>query len=268
VLKADISLILPTRRRASLVYRLLDSIKETTADPDKLEIILYVDEDDSESYGISYPALPITKLINPPGNTMGKITNICYEASIGRYIMLLNDDVIFHTPKWDLVVKDAFRQFSDDIALLYGNDLDQGKKVPTFPIVSRTVCKIMGNICPSEYVNLHIENHLFDIFKKLGRLGYKRIRYLKDVIFEHQHYVLGKSKIDKTYVKKAPELDDRLFIAMDEDRHRMAIKIAQYIERQNHSEYQPPSKNYSKLGKAVRRLLKTISFSKVKTESY
>lgn len=256
--KIDISLILPTRNRASLVYRLLDSIKETSSETEKLEIMLYVDEDDSESCRISYPDLPIIKLINPPGNTMGKITNICYEASLGRYIMLLNDDAIFHTPKWDLTIKDAFCQFLDDVALVYGNDLDQGKKVPTFPIVSRTVCKIMGNICPSEYVNLHIENHLFDIFRKLGRLGYKRIIYLKDVIFEHRHYALGKSKIDKTYIKKAPELDDRLFIAMDEDRYRMAIKIAQYIEKQNCSEYQSHLKNYSKLKKAVRRLVKTI----------
>jgi len=123
--------------------------------------------------------------------------------------MLINDDVVFSHPRLGTrAFREAATRYPDDIALVYGNDLDQGEAVPTFPIVSRTVCDVLGEICPRGYRHLHIESHLLDIFKQLARLGYKRICYLDDVIFEHMHYVVGKASIDLTYAKRSQRLDD------------------------------------------------------------
>ncbi|MBI4242882.1 MAG: glycosyltransferase, partial [Planctomycetes bacterium] len=111
---AKISIILPTRNRQSSVYRLLDSISRTTDNPQDLEIILYTDEDDLESRSISYNTLTLIKLTGP-SKPMGAITNICYKASTGRYVFLMNDDVVFQTPHWDTTVLMTFEKFPDGI---------------------------------------------------------------------------------------------------------------------------------------------------------
>jgi hypothetical protein len=226
----QISLLLPTRGRAALVQRLFASLIQTTEDLRRLEVVLYIDEDDLESRNISHPELSLIKIVGSPGRTMGNMNRACYESSRGRHLMLVNDDVIFRTPYWDARVLEVANRFPDDIALIYGNDLDQGKAVPTFPIVSRTVCDVLGEICPSGYRHLHIESHLLDIFKQLASLGHERICYMDDVIFEHMHYVVGKSAVDSTYAKKNQRLDDLLFFALDDERAFKAKLLARHIE--------------------------------------
>ena len=226
---AKISIILPTRGRQSSVYRLLDSIVKTTDNPEDLEIILYTDEDDLESQGISYNALTLIKLTGP-SKPMGAITNICYKASTGRYIFLMNDDVIFQTLHWDKTVLMTFEKFQDGIALIYGNDLYKGEGIPTFPIISRTFCGLMDGVCPSGYIRFHIEYHILDIFRRLSHRGYKRIAYLPHVIFEHMHYTIGKSEPDNTYTFKNNTDDEMLFITSSRERYYLALKLAQYIK--------------------------------------
>jgi hypothetical protein len=53
---------------------------------------------------------------------------------------------------------------------------------------------------------------------------------MEDVVFEHMHYVVGKSALDATYVKKNQRLDDLLFIALDEERAFAAKILARTIE--------------------------------------
>ncbi len=226
----NFSILLPTRRRPSLVYKLFESIVKTTHDIQSVEIVLYMDADDTASHNIDMPALKIVKIIKPPGNSMGMMFKECYKKSSGRYIILMNDDVVFSSVGWDKAVVNAFSKFSDDIVFVYGNDLDQGERSPTIPILSRKACELMGGICPEGYLNLHIESHLLDTFKQLKRFGHDRIVYLNDVIFEHLHYTVGKSKHDNTYIKKDPGFDDRLFIALDGDRRFTAMKLAKSIE--------------------------------------
>jgi hypothetical protein len=227
---AQISLLLPTRERPALVHRLFDSLIRTTADLGTLQVVLYVDEDDRASQEICRPELSLVKIVGHPQQTMGKMNQTCYDASQGRYVMLVNDDVVFRSRHWDTRVLEAANRYPDGIMLIYGNDLDQGEAVPTFPIVPRTACQILGGISPLGYRNLHIESHLLDIFKRLARIGHNRICYLDDVIFEHMHYVMGKAAADSVYIKKNQRADDLLFIALDEERAFKAQLLAQRIE--------------------------------------
>jgi hypothetical protein len=238
------SLFLPTRGRAALVQRLFDSLVQTTADLERMEIVLYIDEDDHESREISHPELSLVKIVSSPGQTMGNMNRACYEASHGRHVMLVNDDVVFRTQGWDHRILETASQFSDEVALIYGNDLDQGAAVPTFPIVSRTVCEVLGEICPRGYRNLHIESHLLDIFRQLARLGHNRICYLNDVIFEHMHYAVGKAAADSVYIKKNQRADDLLFIALDEERAFKAKLLAQRIGAAHHYSSAEAGKEY------------------------
>jgi hypothetical protein len=226
----EISLVLPTRGRPALVSRLLESIVHTTAAPERLEVVALLDTDDDSRREIQWPDLGVERLLGPPGRTMGSMTRTGFEASRGRYVMLLNDDVVFRTAGWDVQVTAAFGQFADDIALVYGNDLDQGRARPTLPFLSRVVADLIGGVCPLSYHNLHIESHLFDIFRQLARLGQPRIVYLGDVVFEHMHCALGKSAVDSTSIKRDKQHDDVLFISLDGERRHLARRIARHID--------------------------------------
>lgn len=230
----DFSILLPSRGRLASLDRLLRTMVATTHNPGAVEVVLYIDEDDEVTQGISCPELELVKLIKPR-ETMGKMTNITYEASRGRLVMLMNDDVIFRTSDWDIRVRESFRLFNDEIALVYGNDLYQRGGVGTFPILTRTACEIMGGICPSEYKCSHIDTHLYDIFRKLALLGYQRCLYLPQVIFEHMHYEAGKSAMDEIYKAKNPPVDGLTYISWDDERTWLANRLAQYIEEKSES---------------------------------
>lgn len=227
----DISILLPTRKRPNFLLRLFDSLKETTARPENLEVVLYADEDDEETLSVEYGGLNIVRLVRPPGATMGAINTACYEASTGRYVLLANDDLVFRTRGWDEAFMDAFARHPDGIALVYANDLFQEGRVPNFPALSRTACEVMGGICPTEYIRVSIDIHIFDIFKKLARMGHSRIVYLPEVVIEHMHYEAGKAPLDMTYANRENITDDVLYLAWEDERSYIARKLAEYIEK-------------------------------------
>ncbi len=233
-----LSLLLPTRGRPGFVAEFLQSVISSASDLQSLEVVVTIDQDDVESQGITCPPpLQMVKMVGSPGRPMGLMNQQCYEASSGRYVMLVNDDVLCRTEGWDALIYKTFSQFSDNIALVYGNDLDQGAHVPTFPILSREACQAMGGLCPISYWNLHIESHIFDIFKQLKRLRHDRIVYLPTLVFEHLHHTLNKSEADQTSKKHDTRADDWLFIALDDDRYRVAHCLARLIEDGRAGEY-------------------------------
>jgi len=215
----DISLILPTRERPALARQALDSVARTAARPQQLEVVLYVDLDDVPSHGIGHPDLRVVKLIRPRAR-MGAITQACYAASAGRYLMLLNDDVVCRTDGWDAAVLGRFGRYPDDVALVWGNDLFRGDTLPSHPILSRTGCEIMGGVCPPKYHRDYIDAHIYDVFCALRRHGHDRLVYLPDVVFEHMHVEAGKAPADNTSVKRRKTDDELTYIAWAEERRR------------------------------------------------
>jgi len=225
----NFSIILPTRDHPTLAKRLFESIVKTTSEPDSLEIVLYTDKDDTESCMLSHPSLSISKL-SGEGETIGNITRKCYEKSAGRFIMLANDDMIFQTKDWDKKVLEAFSRFKDEVALVYGNDLYYGRRMSTFPILSRTACELMDKICPAQYRRHCIDPHVLDIFKRLERLGHERAAYLGKVIFEHMHNELGILINDPEAMPQSDEDDQDLYFKFADNRQQIAQKMADYIE--------------------------------------
>ncbi len=183
---ATLSLIVPTRGRAEQLRRLLASLAETAAHPEALEVVVVADEDDPASHAVRCAGLNVRTVIVPPGLTMGALNTAGYEASSGRYLMLLNDDVLARTPGWDERVLACFRACPDEVVLVHVNDLIFGDELCTFPVVSRCLCELAGGICPREYVRYRIDDHIGDLFNLLAVLGERRTFYLRDVVFEHR----------------------------------------------------------------------------------
>ena len=221
---AKISLLLPTRGRPHLVRRLFDSLALCTESLDDLEVIVYLDDDDTTHSEISDDRFSMIKIIGPRLN-MGAYNTACLGRASGDLIMLMNDDVIVRTSGWDRTVAELARTVPDGIFLAYPNDLHIGKRMCTFPICTKKACELLLKPYPEEYKAYFLDWHVFDIFKRLRAMGHPRIFYLEDVIFEHCHYMAGKAELDATYEVRDYYQDDWTFLTLRPLRQRMAERL-------------------------------------------
>ena len=210
----------------------MESILATTHNPDELEVILVVDSDDKQSIRFQTDGLHLKHVQVPPGLTMGALNMSGYRAATGKYLLLLNDDVILRTPGWDVLVLAAFRSVPDGIVLVHVNDLVFKDSLCIFPFQTREFCLLAGGICPEGYLRYRIDDHVHNIFDLISLLGQQRRIFLPDVVFEHMN-------VDATAgdaVQYAPEssihkVDTRLFDSLLPERKRIALEAMLRIER-------------------------------------
>ncbi len=183
------SLIVPTRGRSAPLRRMLDSVADTAAHPERIEVVLVVDADDPASLA-THTRLAVRHAVVPPGQTMGALNNAGFAASTGDFVMLLNDDVIVRTRGWDAIALRCFRRFPDPFVLLHVNDTLMRDHLCTFPLTSRALYELCGEVCPAEYERYRIDDHIEDVFNLLAVMGERRVVYLPDVVFEHDNATL------------------------------------------------------------------------------
>lgn len=185
-LPISLSLLLPTRLRPELLRRFLDSAAAMARNPGQIEVVLYIDDDDSSTIGIDSPRLNLTRL-RGPRMPMSQLNSACAECSSGQLLMLTNDDVIVETRDWDQAIEDLRAQYADEIFLAWPRDGVMDARLATFPILSRRACSLLCEPFGSGYRRLFIDAHVMDIFIRLRALGQNRMHYLGDVMFRHCH---------------------------------------------------------------------------------
>ena len=231
------SIVVPTRGRPDSLRRLLDSFKVTTTRLETVEIILVIDVDDSKTVEFVYDEFPVKRVVVHPGLTMGALNMAGYEVSSGKYIMLLNDDVIVRTRDWDEKVLAAFKTYADEIVLVHVNDKIFEEKLCTFPFLSRKYCELAGGICPPDYVRYRIDDHIYNVFNLLAVLGKIRILYLPDVVFEHRNFVLNASKLAEYRPdEKIHQIDTKRFNELLPERKALALRLMDHIDRRSASD--------------------------------
>ncbi len=167
-----------------------------------------------------------------PGKNMGELNQTAFKASSGKYVFLVNDDIIVQTSHWDARIIEEVERYPDGLFLIHVNDLLFKEHLCTFPLVSRTYCDIAGGICPDEYYRHRIDDHIYNVFNMLSYLGHKRIIYLPDVVFEHEHYTLDDDGKRVYYMEnEINESDVELFEKLFEQRKELTIQLAEHIEK-------------------------------------
>src|ERR1022692_2783693 len=96
-MQETISFIIPTRGRPDSLLRLCNSIRANTRHLEQLEVVLVVDHDDEPSVAFQYEGLNIRKVEVAPGLAMGSLNMAGYRAATGKYLMLLNDDIVLRS---------------------------------------------------------------------------------------------------------------------------------------------------------------------------
>lgn len=228
-----ISFLLPTRGRSDLVNRFFSSIVETTSHLKDIEVVLYLDEDDTGSHNLDSADFRVVRIVGPM-LSMGGFNSACLEKATGDVIILANDDMVIRTPGWDSRIRALHAKFKDQIYFSYPNDLFREGRIPVFPIISRRVCKLLDDPYPAVYQKYFIEVHLFDIFKRLQHAGFDRIYYYDNVRFEHLHYRAGKATYDETYslARNKRFDDDMTFVALTAMRSKNANRLISAIRNE------------------------------------
>ena len=196
-IKDLISILIPTRQRPRNVKRVIESALTTADEPSKIEFVFYVDNDDK-----TFPKSVVNKQIRVIYGQrvwISLISNILYTNSKGEIIMYGGDDIIFRSKSWDTVVRNQFTEVLDKICLVYTNDgVKQSQDIARHGFVHRRWFNVLGSAFPSGRV-VPIDLWCTDVARKLNR-----IRYIEDIIIEHNHYRQGgKAKNDPTYTHAA-----------------------------------------------------------------
>ena len=172
-----VSVLLPTRGRPEWMLKAVSSIITNAAHPEKVQILLNIDNDDINSYHEAYAKLeaitPNYKVIYSPrglgyGDLHTHVNDLCAIAG-GEYLFLWNDDALLMTPAWDEILEEhrdglhgnpvAVIQIDNSDSWIYG-----------FPFVHYDIYNAMGHFS----LNAHNDTWMHEV---ANRSGVERIEW-------------------------------------------------------------------------------------------
>lgn len=246
-----ISLIMPFRERILLLNNLFTSLKRTTRHPERVEVIMAIDEDDqilnnytteriqkeNKEFDIRfYRTTRSDHFIRDYWNPAAKLAT-------GRWIMAINDDALFMTPKWDMKIDEEMtrraEEFGDDI--IYGKTYDCCKIGGRDPNTAPFSCwclqgwetqKALGFFYdpeiwvwgPDQVCGLMFLR-LFDV------LGEDRYVNILDVVIDHNSFHTEKREKDNLYYHQEAIDKAHHFQTSAEHETKYAFILKDYIEK-------------------------------------
>ena len=195
-----ISVLCPTRGRPSNMLRLAESIFSMASSKGEVELIFYIDEDDTvskekaEELVLRYPI----KYMVGPRIVLSQMWNECYKlASTDSEIFHhCGDDVVFRTPQWNLRIEEEFEKVEDRILFVFGRDgIVDSPVLGTHGFVHKNWVDVIGYFVPPYFEYCYNDTWLTEVATSLGR-----VRYLPEILIEHLHPCIGYPS-DATYAE-------------------------------------------------------------------
>lgn len=161
--------------------------------PSEIEIIVRLDEDDPEDYGWTDEAVHVSAFTGPR-QTLSDLWNQCARMATGDILMQCADDIRFRTQGWDSLVREAFDNYPDKIAYVYGRDGIADKRMATHGFMHRRWYEALGYFTWPEFTSDYGDLWNHTIAERLGRL-----HFIEELYTEHLHPAVGKAPIDETH---------------------------------------------------------------------
>jgi glycosyl transferase/beta-hydroxylase protein BlmF len=271
----NIAILTPTRARPGRLDTFIESVYATASNPERVFTYNYIDEDDPRQKAYEdYAAKQHDNSTNLLGETQSVSIswNVLAQYAANHLdrpadiLIMGNDDLIYRTPGWDVIVEDESNKFSDDIYCMYMEDLINGEKHCAFPIVSKTWYTTLGYFTPGVFNFGYNDTWVFDVAKKVGRT-----HFIPNAVNEHMHFTTGKSGMDDTYNRNRTsdrgnlyEKDKIIFENTDKDRQVDAEKLLEIINGQSRIQSEEPDKPEQTGKSTSSKRNKTASKSKTK----
>lgn len=231
------SILIPSRGRPKNLIRLLNSISGTISGENVIHIYIGIDSDDKykEDYfqelshfiATNNPSLYLCVNMDrsrPLYIIWNELCSISMCSSWSDYIILSNDDVIYETPNWDIILSEKILDSEHPYHLYWFNDGINGESFAAHPIISHMWVRTLGYYLPSGFMYFYTDTWLYDIAKKADVL-----EYIPEVSSPHKHFSQNASLTDDTYMRnrnnRQNEKDHAEFIRRERERIIDADKI-------------------------------------------
>lgn len=195
----DLVVIVPSRERPESA-RAVAAAFEATCTADTRLVFAVDDNDPTRHLYPEWTGLYRTQVF--PSRNMGEALNRAAwavawtEPPFGQdspfAVAFMGDDHLPRTVGWDQAYLDALRELGT--GLVYGNDLLQGRGLPTQVALTSDIVRALGFMAPPALTHLFVDNFWLSLGNEAGC-----IRYLPDVIVEHRHPAAGKAALDAGY---------------------------------------------------------------------
>jgi hypothetical protein len=208
----------------------------TTADDRyNLEFCLYLDWDDEESIKhlarIGKRNLPLTRVMVGERIKQSAMWNSAAGLATGEIMMQCADDAVFLTQGWDTLIINAFNEYPDRIALVWGNDGFQSEHLATLGFIHRNWYETVGYFVPPIFDCWYSDTWLTNV-----ATGLDRRHYIPELMIEHEHPSVNKAQWDDTYTYRLTDeniaTNGIKFQKMANLRRLDMIKLKQYIQSQ------------------------------------
>ena len=220
-----ISILLPTRKRVSQLKKSMDSLLSNAKNPDKIQPLFGVDDDDIET-------LEFLKTTNYQNQSVLKFKRLGYENlhiynnslcayAQGTWVMFFNDDAIMNTKHWDEIIE-AEKNFN----VLRVKE-QTGHPYSIFPIFPWDWFRLL------DHISLHGQNDAW-----ISEIAYM-LDIMKDVDIEVTHDradITGNNNDsvfkERVYKEGHPDQEGDLHhVKMWNARTADASKLAWYLEK-------------------------------------
>lgn len=168
-----VSALIPTRMRPENLTRSISSLLDLAAEPDDVEIMLGMDDDDPRRGDYKYPDKCVVR-VGPRRGYQGlhHYYNDLAAHCRGDFIMLWNDDTEVLTQGWDALLRDG---------PLFSVQNPRRDVKPTtdytFPVMGRPVYEAMGHFARNPYNDAYVSHVAF----------YSGVAVIRDDVAFHHH---------------------------------------------------------------------------------
>ena len=147
------TVMVPTRGRVEHLNKMLYTLFSSVSDPNCIEAIMRVDEDDTETQDYLSDKLNdnIKMIVGPRYNgyvELNRFYNEIAEQAKGTWLFLSNDDLYFNKTDWNLELAKI-----EEVLVLNPKTMLNGSWLPaetgnTFPIMHKSIHEVLGYFCP------------------------------------------------------------------------------------------------------------------------
>lgn len=220
--------------------QMVGSALHTADRPDQLEVVTYIDYDDTSYDGIKMDGWSVDWVkVRGPREIDGSVNlsemwNRCWEHATGEIYMHCGDDIVFRTDGWDTDVRKAINQAPGKIAFVWcddGSPNHASNNFGTHGFVHRNWTNVIGRFVPPYFVSDFNDTWFNDVAEMVGCR-----HFLPMHLTEHMHYIWGKAQVDmntqQRLARHEAEKPEVLYHSkqMYEQRAAEAVMLTQAIE--------------------------------------
>lgn len=194
-----ISIIHPSLGRPVQARKCYDHWMQTCSGEHEIEWIVSLNRSDTEleNYEQCFIGAKVV-LLRTNSSNMVQATNQAAKVCAGELLILVSDDM-WSPEMWDSRILHKYEMI-DGAGILQVFDGITAQKL-TIPIMNRLAYLKLGYMYHPEYISMYADDDL-----RKTALKHDMLYNATDIVIEHKHYSVGKSKYDKTYATENSRL--------------------------------------------------------------